>query len=143
MVHSESLRAVLGEFDAPALGGSVSGEVLRSPGQLVRHYAPRARLLVLRWADEADLRRQLQGFGVAPVVCWVLAYQQIPAAGEWGGVCVIPHDPEAYARALYAEWHRCDAEGAECIVVEAVPEGPAWQGLADRLRRAAAKADPV
>ena len=50
---------------------------------------------------------------------------------------VIPHDAEAYARALYAELHRCDAEGAKWIVVEALPEGPEWQAIADRLRRAA------
>src|SRR5262249_10627612 len=104
---------------------------------------PRARLLVLRWPDEADLRRQLQGLGLAPAVCWVLAYQQIPSGGEWGGVCVIPHDPEAYARALYAEGHRVDAGGEGCIASEALAEGPAWQGLADGLRRAAQKSNPA
>ena len=42
------------------------------------------------------------------------------------------------ARALYAELHRCDAAGAELIVVEAPPDLPEWSGIADRLRRAAA-----
>ena len=51
---------------------------------------------------------------------------------------VIPHDAEAFARALYGELHRCDDEGAELIVVEAPPETPEWAGIADRLRRAAA-----
>ena len=50
---------------------------------------------------------------------------------------MIPHDAEAYARALYAELHRCDEQGAEIIVVEAVPDTPEWAALADRLRRAA------
>ena len=45
---------------------------------------------------------------------------------------------EAFARAIYAELHRCDAAGAEWIVVEAPPDLPAWAGIADRLRRAAA-----
>jgi L-threonylcarbamoyladenylate synthase len=53
-------------------------------------------------------------------------------------VSVIPHDAEAFARAIYAELHRCDAAGAELIVVEAPPESPEWAGIADRLRRAAA-----
>lgn len=53
-------------------------------------------------------------------------------------VSVIPHDAEAFARAIYAELHRCDEAGAELIVVEAPPESPEWSGITDRLRRAAA-----
>jgi L-threonylcarbamoyladenylate synthase len=51
-------------------------------------------------------------------------------------VSVVPHDAEAYARALYGELHRCDAEGARLIIAESLPEGPEWQGIADRLKRA-------
>ena len=50
---------------------------------------------------------------------------------------VIPHDPEAFARALYAELHCCDEQGAELIVVEALPPEAAWQAISDRLQRAA------
>jgi L-threonylcarbamoyladenylate synthase len=39
---------------------------------------------------------------------------------------------------LYGELHRCDAAGAERILVEGLPEGPEWAGIADRLRRASA-----
>ena len=45
---------------------------------------------------------------------------------------------EAFARALYAELHRCDEAGAELIVVEALPETGEWRAIADRLGRAAA-----
>ena len=51
---------------------------------------------------------------------------------------MIPHDAEAFARAIYAELHRCDEAGAELIVVETPPELPEWAGIADRLRRASA-----
>jgi hypothetical protein len=34
--------------------------------------------------------------------------------------------------------HRCDAAGAQLIIVEALPDLPEWAGIADRLRRAAA-----
>jgi len=53
-------------------------------------------------------------------------------------VSVIPHDAEAFARAIYAELHGCDEAGAEWIIVEAPPELPEWSGIADRLKRAAA-----
>lgn len=114
------------------------GEALRSPGQLPRHYAPRARLVVLRWNDEADLRRRLRALGVAPAGCQVVAYAQVPSPAGWSGVSVVPHDAEAYARALYAELHRCDDAGAAVIVIEAPPEEAVWAGIADRLRRASA-----
>ena len=60
------------------------------------------------------------------------------AGAGFGGVSVIPHDAEAFARAIYAELHRCDDAGAELIVVEQLPEGAEWRALADRLTRAAA-----
>jgi L-threonylcarbamoyladenylate synthase len=50
----------------------------------------------------------------------------------------MPHDAEAYARAIYAELHQCDGAGADLIVVEAPPPTAEWQAIADRLRRAAA-----
>jgi anthranilate/para-aminobenzoate synthase component I len=70
--------------------------------------------------------------------CFVIAHTKIPAGENFADVSVMPHDAEAFARALYAELHRCDAAGAELIVVEAPPDSPEWSGIADRLRRAAA-----
>jgi L-threonylcarbamoyladenylate synthase len=79
--------------------------------------------------------------GLVPGRTQVVAHTHIPLGGGFGGVSVIPHDAEAFARALYAELHRCDAVGAEWIVVEAVPETPEWHGIADRLRRASAASE--
>lgn len=134
MIHAESLAAVTGPL---AEGGAGRGGVLKSPGLLARHYAPKARLVVLSWQEESDLLRQLGKLGAAAARCHVLAHSRIPAPAGWGRVCVIPHDPPAFARALYAELRRCDDEGAQLIVVESLPEGIEWQALADRLRRAA------
>lgn len=137
MIHAESLAAVLGTAECETRN-TEAAQVLRSPGQLPKHYSPQARLLVLSWREEADLLHQLVRLGLAPDRAWVLAHSQIPLGGGFGTVSVIPHDAEAYARALYAELHRCDEEGAAYIVVEAPPDTPEWHGIADRLRRAAA-----
>jgi L-threonylcarbamoyladenylate synthase len=118
-------------------GASQRG-ALRSPGLLRRHYAPQARLLVLAWRDELDLRRQLRGYHAAPAHCHLVAHTVIPARRGFGGVSVIPREPAAFARALYAELHRGDEAGARWIVVEAPPEAVEWRGIADRLRRASA-----
>ncbi len=137
LIHEESLGALI-ELAAAASTPAGGTTALASPGQLPVHYAPRARLVILRWTDERDLLRHLRAR--VPEAdqgsVHVLAHQVIPSAQAASRVCVIPHDPEAYARAMYAEWHRCDELGARWIVVEAVPDGPAWQGIRDRLERA-------
>ena len=45
--------------------------------------------------------------------------------------------PQAYAHDLYAALRNMDHAAADLIVVEAPPSDPAWQGINDRLRRAA------
>jgi L-threonylcarbamoyladenylate synthase len=139
MIPAASLQAVAGRTvaAAPAEAGGPSG-ILRSPGRLKKHYSPRARLVLLAWADDADLRRQLAGLKLGPAGCHVLAHEHIPSPDEFARVCVIPHDAAAFARALYAELYSCDALGAAVIVVEQPPDTPAWTGIMDRLRRAAA-----
>ena len=123
MIHAESLLAVTGALasDEPGSGA------LKSPGLLLKHYAPKAKLVVREWQTEADMENQ-------PDDVHIIAHSNIPRRGN---VSVIPHDPEAYARALYAELHRCDEAGARIIIVEAVPNAPEWRAIRDRLNRAA------
>jgi L-threonylcarbamoyladenylate synthase len=136
MIHAESLAAVAGNLRPSAF--SLQPSLLRSPGLLHKHYSPKAKLAVLNWWDDADLCRQLSTLNPQPSTIHVIAHTRIPSGEKLGGVSVIPHDAEAFARALYAELHRCDEAGAEAIVVEAPPDLPEWAGIADRLRRAAA-----
>jgi len=136
MIHETALAAVLSEFLAVGPAAHEGG-TLRSPGQLPRHYAPKTRLLVRAWRDDAELMSQIIGLGLAARDCWVIAHTRIPSAADFAGISVIPHDAVAFARACYAELHRCDAAGAAVIMVEAVPTTPEWRGVADRLRRAA------
>jgi L-threonylcarbamoyladenylate synthase len=138
MIHAESLAAVYGEVQSPKSKVQSPGSALRSPGLLKKHYSPKAKLLVLNWRDEMDLRSRLSTFNFQPSTCFIIAHTQIPSAENFAGVSVIPHDAEAFARAIYAELHRCDEAGADLIVVEAPPDLPEWSGIADRLRRASA-----
>jgi L-threonylcarbamoyladenylate synthase len=105
---------------------------------LKKHYSPKAKLMVLTWRDDADLSSQLSTFNLQPSTCFILAHARIPSGENFAGVSVIPHDAEAFARAIYAELHGCDEAGAQFVVVEAPPETPEWSGIADRLRRASA-----
>ena len=139
-IHGESLRAAAADLDlridageAPASGS----EPLRSPGQLLRHYSPKARLEILSWRDTQDLAIQSSKFKIQSSKVQIIAHTVIPSAGAFGRVSVIPHDAEAFARAIYAELHECDEAGVELILVEALPDTNEWHAIADRLKRAA------
>jgi len=135
MIHAESLLAVTGEL---TLGFGKSEEILRSPGLLKKHYSPKAKLVMLSWKNEADLESQIVRLH-SPVTTHVIAHTQIPLSEKWGRVSVIPHDPEAFARAIYAELHQCDEAGAKLIVAENLPNTEPWRAVRDRLQRAAAE----
>lgn len=134
IVHEESLLSV-----TQSLGkGPGAPGALKSPGLLPRHYAPRARLRVWSWHDETELRQRCGTTGVKATGIHVIAHRCIPLGEGFGRVSVIPHDPQAFARSIYAELHRCDQAGAELIIVEALPETDEWAAVSDRLNRASA-----
>jgi L-threonylcarbamoyladenylate synthase len=138
MIHEQALMAVTGRLaaGAQALGGRIADAVMKSPGLLTKHYAPKAKLVILNWRDEADLRAQLAAMKPEAAKRHVIAHTHIPSQTGFSSVSVIPHDAEAFARALYAELHRCDELGAELIIVEAPPETSEWRAISDRLKRA-------
>jgi L-threonylcarbamoyladenylate synthase len=138
MISAAALETIIGPL-AVAAPQPVAGPLpVRSPGQLARHYAPRARLLVGRWRDDPGLRAWLAQQGAAAAETCVVAHTVLPQPGGYLRVGFIPHDAEAFARALYAELHACDAAGARWIAVEAPPDTPEWLGITDRLARASA-----
>jgi len=134
MIHEESLVAVLGELGT----WNLELGTLRSPGLLRKHYAPKAKLVIWSWRNTTDLNRQLSAGNFQESKIHVISHTNTPNGEDFASVSVIPHDAEAYGRAIYAELHRCDEEGAELIVVEALPAGVEWRAIADRLNRAEA-----
>lgn len=139
MIHRGSLAAVVGQpIEVAGEATAAAVGLLRSPGQLPRHYAPRATLRTASWTDNGSLREAVRRFGGEASRTWIVAHSHIPGGEGWAGVSVVPRDAEAFARALYGELHRCDANGAALIVVETPPDSPEWQGIADRVRRAGA-----
>ena len=138
MIHVESLSAACGTVRSPQSSVHGLDSALRSPGLLSKHYSPKAKLLVLNWRDGGELQFKIQNSKLKTQNCHIIAHTQVPSPELFANVSVIPHDAEAFARALYAELHRCDEAGAKLIVVEAPPDLPEWTGIADRLRRAAA-----
>lgn len=138
MISAQQLGALLGcEVRVAARNDPGSG-ALKSPGRLQKHYSPRARLALASWHSDSELARVAEPFDVDPKQIHVIAFEHIPQANPFGRVAIIPHDAEAYARAIYAELHRSDDLGAALILVEMPPSGQEWDGIRDRLLRASA-----
>src|SRR6185369_10777247 len=77
MIHLESLAAVCGSVQSSA--SSLQPSTLRSPGQLKKHYSPKAKLLVLKWRDDADLRSQISNLKSQMSTVQVIAHTTIPS----------------------------------------------------------------
>ena len=137
MIHEQALLAVTEEL---VLGSGEHQQILKSPGQLLHHYSPRAKLLVRSWSDEEELRQQLRRTQTRtlPEKTHIIAHTKVPSGEALGQISIIPHDPEAFARGIYAALHECDEAGAELIVVEELPDTTEWRAIRDRLNRAAA-----
>jgi len=118
--------------------GEASVGPLRSPGQLHRHYSPRARLVVWSWCGDRELVARILQETIPSEQVHVLTHTRIPGDPMPAQVSFIPDDPEAFARALYGYLHQCDDHGARLIIIEEPPSGAAWDGVRDRLHRASA-----
>jgi L-threonylcarbamoyladenylate synthase len=69
----------------------------------------------------------------------VAVYSRLPVEpAGWAAVRRMPADAAAAARELFAVLRELDAAGVAQIWVERPPADAAWEGVNDRLRRAAA-----
>ncbi len=128
ILGARHLEEILGV--APSTGGST-----RAPGTLSRHYSPRTPMRLVAGSQLETEFFELLGSGAAGAV---LALRPPPPQTSLGDWIQAPATPEDYARQLYASLRALDAAGRSVILVESVPEAPGWEGVRDRLRRAAA-----
>ena len=130
----ERLQAALG--GEPLFGRDA--EAPRASGTLEAHYAPRAKV---RLMDGGALRAALSVLGPvpsgspAPVAVYSRTVSPLPA-GIPGRA--MPADAAAAARALFSALRELDAFGTPLIWIETPPADSAWDGVRDRLQRAAA-----
>ena len=107
----------------------------RASGTLEAHYAPRARVQVFEPAAlQAALARPPEGLAVYSRT--VRANAALAASGVRHRP--MPDDAAATARELFSVMRELDDQGAHLIWVEQPPDTPEWEGVRDRLRRAAA-----
>jgi L-threonylcarbamoyladenylate synthase len=107
----------------------------RASGTLEAHYAPRAKL---RLMPAAMLNTALQMLGGSALKLAVYSRSVRLPPGSPLRYRGMPDDPDRAAHELFATLRELDAEGLDLIWVEEPPPLPAWDGVRDRLRRAAA-----
>ncbi len=121
-IASEALRADLGP--AP-----------RASGTLAAHYAPHAKL---RLMSVHALQTALDLLGADAAHLAVYARAALHTSSERVILRRMPDDAAATAQQLFAVLRGFDAAGARLIWVETPPDDASWEGVTDRLTRAAA-----
>lgn len=120
--HKDDLAA-----DAPAAP--------RASGTLASHYAPRATVRLL---DAAALQAALQALPATIAPAIALYARSTLAAPPIVHQQPMPEDAAAAAQELFAVLRHLDAQGVQEIWIETPPDSAAWDGVRDRLQRAAA-----
>ena len=108
-------------------------EAPRSPGALESHYAPGHPLRLVaaeRWNETLSQTRCRRA---------VLSLREQPPGDVSVRWIRMPRDAVGYGHGLYAGLRALDGCDCELILVEAPPSGTDWDGIHDRLSRAAAQ----
>jgi len=133
IISCEELQSILGDIDVPEKTIQEIAPRL-SPGMLDRHYAPHASMVLFdpeKLGGVRDIIEKEQAKG-GIVGALLLTSFDLPLQHP----IPMPLNPLSYARLLYASLHSLDDLGCTQILVEKIPNGPAWAAISDRLKRA-------
>lgn len=125
-VGREEIEAVIGPVALPS-STPEGGAARPSPGMVKRHYAPNARVQLFR---PGALPPPAEKVGV-------IARTPRPASAQVERWLQLPDDPAGFARQLYGALHSLEDAGVAEVWLEEPPTGLAWDGVRDRLARAA------
>lgn len=129
-VSAAAIASVTGVW--PALADSAAP---RASGTLEAHYAPHTPVALVASAELPLILTQLAAAGRRVAL---MHQTHLPAmATRLAAQYELPASPQDYAHDLYAALRILDNAAADLILVESPAQGDAWQGVNDRLRRAA------
>ena len=129
-INLDELTRVVGRVERRT---NAAGESARpAPGMLEKHYAPRAKVVLMPSPDVGVRVEHERANGLH--VGALIVHASVESTPE---IITMPADPAVYAAALYAALHSLDDAGCDVVVVEKLPETNAWLAVRDRLARAA------
>ena len=128
LVSAVAIAAVIGVTpQAP------DGAAPRASGTLEAHYAPRTPVALVPSTEFLATAAQLASAGKRIA----MMRHSTGSLPEAMALFALPDTPEGYAHDLYAALRSLDGAGADVILIEQPPSDQEWQGVNDRLRRAA------
>lgn len=107
----------------------------KASGTLEAHYAPSAKVRLMH-SSELQTALDLLGSQGHDIAVYARTHLRCSAPGI--RVYPMPSGATAAAQALFADLRMMDATGVKLIWVEIPDDAPDWDGVRDRLRRAAA-----
>jgi L-threonylcarbamoyladenylate synthase len=107
----------------------------RASGTLEAHYAPSAKVRLME-ASALQTGLDVLGANAAHIAVW--SRTVLKSRSQRVLLRRMPDDASAAAQQLFAVLRAFDAEGVKLIWVETPPSQPEWEGVRDRLQRAAA-----
>lgn len=107
----------------------------RAPGTLESHYAPNAKVRLMD-AKAIQTALDLLGADAKHIAVYALSIMRIKSSQVL--YRRMPDDALATAEQLFAVLRDFDAQGVKLIWIEPVPDAIEWDGVRDRLARAAA-----
>ncbi len=123
-----------------ALQGQLDPQAPRASGTLASHYAPNANVRLIEgqhlaaeleaWHSKRSPNTTLAVWTRTPVVIPLALAHRVQQQA-------MPADAAACAHDLFAQLRAFDDHGVDEIWVQSPPAEPAWDGVMDRLRRAA------
>lgn len=126
---------------------AVAGEALldrdeaspRASGTLEAHYAPRAKLRLMPAAMLRSALKMLDDPAKSAALKLAVYCRTVPRSAAPGAVYRhMPAEAAPAAHELFSVLRELDDQGAHLIWVEEPPATPEWEGVRDRLQRAAA-----
>lgn len=111
----------------------------RASGTLESHYAPTAKVQLM---SAADLQKAIDACAKAPAHTTVAVWSRSPVHVQDSSAHLfkcqsMPVSAQDCAHQLFAQLRSFDTQGVAHIWVESPPQTPEWDGVRDRLTRAA------
>ena len=107
----------------------------RASGTLLAHYAPNAKL---RLMEAKQLQTALDMLGAEAAHIAIYSRSRMHSRARQVLLRRMPDDAAACAQELFAVLREFDAAGMKLIWIEPPPATPDWDGVRDRIERAAA-----
>ena len=127
LINLAQLQKVLGEVRLASMTGSK--EILKSPGQLCRHYSPRAKVILGEGSwDELIINLDKNTH--------VIALDSVPNDKNPDTWHKMPNSVQGYAKKIYEILNRCDQANAKAILIQPLPVESEWDAVRDRVYRA-------